>query len=434
MPEEKTLKIIALEAQNVKKLKAVTIRPDGNLVVIGGDNDAGKSSCLDAIFYALGGKDVIPPKPVREGEKKATIQVDLGDLIVVKTITAEGGGTLTVKSKDGAKYPSPQSMLDKLIGKLSFDPIAFTRMDPKKRLETLRNLAGVDTTELDNKRKALYDERTMVNREVKSAEARVASAVFHKDAPKEEISIIELSKQLQAAQEENGKYTAIKDKAVALKEEIKDTTAQIIGNCEEIDRLKIKIKELEKTNEELTKQNKASEANVERMREEFAKPRQYDSTALSRQIGEAEFINANVRANKEFERLKALEKEKIEKAESLTKQIAACEEEKTKIMAAAKFPLPELGYNDDGVTLGGVPWEQASASQQLRASVAMGIAMNKKLKIMLIRDASLLDEKSLALIAKMADEHDTQCWIERVGQGKEVSVIIEDGMVKEASK
>lgn len=63
-------KIVRLTAENVKRLVAVEIRPnpDGNLVIVGGRNAAGKSSVLDAIMFALAGKKALPAKPIREGK------------------------------------------------------------------------------------------------------------------------------------------------------------------------------------------------------------------------------------------------------------------------------------------------------------------------------------------------------------------------------
>jgi len=59
------MKIIALEAENVKHLRVVNIQPDGSLVIIGGDNAAGKTCVLDSIEYALNGASAIPAKPIR---------------------------------------------------------------------------------------------------------------------------------------------------------------------------------------------------------------------------------------------------------------------------------------------------------------------------------------------------------------------------------
>lgn len=50
------IKINKLEIENVKRIKAVKIEPTANgLTVIGGRNNQGKTSVLDAITWALGG-------------------------------------------------------------------------------------------------------------------------------------------------------------------------------------------------------------------------------------------------------------------------------------------------------------------------------------------------------------------------------------------
>jgi len=49
------VKITSLEAENVKRIKAVQIEPAATcLTVIGGNNGQGKTSVLDAIAWALG--------------------------------------------------------------------------------------------------------------------------------------------------------------------------------------------------------------------------------------------------------------------------------------------------------------------------------------------------------------------------------------------
>ena len=50
-----SVKINALELENVKRIKAVKIDPTQNgLTIIGGDNNQGKTSVLDSIAWALG--------------------------------------------------------------------------------------------------------------------------------------------------------------------------------------------------------------------------------------------------------------------------------------------------------------------------------------------------------------------------------------------
>ena len=72
-------------------------------------------------------------------------------------------------------------------------------------------------------------------------------------------------------------------------------------------------------------------------------------------------------------------------------------------------------------------------AQQLRASVAIAMAANPKLRVIRVRDGSLLDERAMRLLAEMADAHDCQVWIERVDTSGSVGFVLEDGHLKEAT-
>ena len=104
--------------------------------------------------------------------------------------------------------------------------------------------------------------------------------------------------------------------------------------------------------------------------------------------------------------------------------------DKSAALAETKKPIDGLSFDANGVTFVGIPFGQCSSAEQLRVSVAMALAMNPKLKVLLIRDGSLLDENSLKILSEMAEASDAQVWMERVSKGGEVSVIIEDGEVK----
>ena len=117
-------------------------------------------------------------------------------------------------------------------------------------------------------------------------------------------------------------------------------------------------------------------------------------------------------------------------SKSLNDEMAKIERSKSKALTKAKFPVKGLAIDDDGVTFEGIPFIQCSAAQRIRISVAIGLAMNPKLRILLIREGSLLDEKNLAMIADMAEKADAQVWLERVSKGNECQVIIENGEVQ----
>src|ERR1700678_3034713 len=129
-----SLKILGLYAENVKRLKVIEITPDGHLVQITGENENGKTSIFDAIWWALDGMSNVQKRPIRDGEDQAIVQLKLGDkaveLVVTRTFqrTPEGfDSKLKVEAADGSGFNSPQAMLDKFLGALTFDPLAFSR-------------------------------------------------------------------------------------------------------------------------------------------------------------------------------------------------------------------------------------------------------------------------------------------------------------------
>lgn len=412
--------IIELRAENFKKLVAIEIRPNGSLVTVSGMNGAGKTSTLDAIAAALGGKDLLPAEPLRRGAGKGFAEVTLDDGLVIKrTFTPGGGGSLSVASKDGAKYGSPQKLLDGLVGKLSFDPLSFSRMDPKAQAATLRDLVGVDTTELDARRKGAFDERTDVGREVKRLEGALAKLpALAADAPVDEVSVDELTAELERRRATNDTRRAevahleqLRKDAVALKRRIDDLETQLSQARASLDVLR--------------GQGTAQAAKIAALVEA-------DEGEVIERLRTAQATNAAARAAAERRRLEGGLETQRARVDDLTAAIVKVDDEKRALLESAKMPIAGLGFDDACVTLNGLPLAQASSAEQLRASVAIGLAMHPKLKVLLVRDGSLLDEKSLAMVAEMATAADAQVWVERVGKGAECAVIIEDGHVLSA--
>lgn len=423
---EKPLKIIDLRSQNVKRLKAVHIHPSGNVVVIGGQNGQGKTSVLDSIMFALGGKDAQCEQPIRNGQTRAEVNIDLGEFTVRRTFT-EAGGELTLKSREGAKIASPQAILDRIAGKLSFDPLEFSRQKPKDQLETLRSMVGLDFTAHDAERKRLFDARADLNRRHKEAEAILKNAPRHDDAPKSEQSIADLSAKLAQAQDLDKQFTRKQGDYKTLKSRIETGKTVIAGIKEDIAKLQAKLAMADKQLADL-------EAEAVKVKAEAEAIPEYDLEAMQAQLANVEAVNAKVRQNAQHAQLASATLKLKQESDDLTAKIEKLDAEKAEKLSKAPFPVPGLGLGEHGVTFAGVPFSQASAAEQLRVSVAMGLAMNPRLRVMLIRDGSLLDENSLKLVAEMAAANDAQVWIERVGTGEEVSVVIEDGEVKGAAQ
>jgi predicted nucleic acid-binding Zn-ribbon protein len=364
----------------------------------------------------LGGEKTIPSRPIHDGTKKAQIIADLGEIVVKRSFTTSGS-YLSIENKDGSKPKSPQAILDQLVGKLSFDPLAFSRMKQDEQLKVIKDLTGLDLSDLDALRAKFYEERTITSRQHKAAVALLNGAVAYPNAPKEEVSVTTLAGELEVLQNFN--------RAIEKGEE-KVKWSEIIVNALQDDLTQAK-KRLAKVEEDLEAALK-TQTDALALANATAKK---DDSEIRQKLSTAEETNSQVRANKHRKSLKTNAESLESRVNDLSSSIENIDTEKSKRIAAAKMPVKGLGMTEEGVTFNNMPFDQCSSAEQLKISVAMGIALNPKLKVLLIRDGSLLDEDSMKMLAQMASEADAQVWLERVGDKDKCAVIIEDGAVKE---
>lgn len=415
-------KIIKLISENFKRLKAVEITPEGNLVVISGRNGQGKTSVLDSIMAALAGGSKSPQMPIRKGESKAQITLELTDLIVQRNFT-EKGSYLKVTNKEGFKPDKPQDLLDKLIGMLSFDPLEFIKLE-KKQVEILKNITGLDFTGLDKQKAEVFTKRTDINREVKSLKGKLDGMQSFDNLPDQEISVVELTQKLQEMNDNVRQLDKMRSGLANMKNDYFESGQQIKETMAEITRLEQKKSALASQLETLDKDIKKGEAAING----FKVP---DTASITKQISEADTTNQKIRANRDRMDLSLELEEKVGIEDELTGQIKNIEDSKLKQLEAAKMPVQGLSFDDTGVSYNGIPFSQISQAEQLRVSLAIGLALNPKLRVILIRDGSLLDKDNLAIIKEMAEKNDAQIWLERVSDdGEGTGIIIEDGQVK----
>jgi recombinational DNA repair ATPase RecF len=424
------MKIISLTAENIKRIKAVSLKPDGKSVVIGGDNGQGKSSVLDSILFAIGGKDVICDKPIRKGEKRGEIVIELNDLTVTRRFT-EGGTSLVVKNKNGEAQVSPQMLLDKLTGDLSFDPLEFSRMDAKAQRDTLARLAGLDLDAITAEYQKAFNERTEANRLPAAIKANLAGKAIQPGLPEEEVSADDLLKKLEEIQAHNFKCTQAQTEAERLGRALSAANLAREDEAVAATSLQQQLKAVQKALEVKTQQATQVEAAYEEQLRKAAAAVKQDEAPVKSELSNLTAKNTAIRQNKFITEKQRDLKKAEEKAAALTKQLEKILDRKEKMVNEAKYPLEGLAADEGEVYYNKIPLKQASDAEQIRISTAIGMALNPQLRVMLIKSGCFLDSKSLAELHKLAAENDVQLWIERVGDGKEVSVVIEDGSVIE---
>lgn len=430
------MRIVSLTAENIKRIRAVEIRPDGNLVEITGRNGQGKTSILDAIWWALDSNKVVQSKPVRDGADSGYVRLDLGEYIVTKKFKVKGGDefttTLTVENRDGAKYGSPVELLKTFLGDLTFDPLAFSRMKARDQVVALRAMVpDFDFAANDAANDADFKARTDVNRTVRDLTARIEAIQVPESAPTERVSASDLLLELQSAMEHNETIEKERRRRGGLDARIAQLRDANDARRDDIKKLELRIADLKNA-------IAAAEQAVEELNDELDGVKDgvepIDTAPIRERIASAEEINRNVDRLVERERLVAEMERQQKISDGLTKAIDDRKAAAAKAVREAKLPVAGLELTEDAVLLNGVPFDQASDAEQLRVSIAVAGAMNPRLRVIRVRDGSLLDEDAMNTLRAYADENDMQIWIERVDSSGKVGVVIEDGMVATAMR
>ena len=415
------MQILSLQADNFKRLRAVQITPRGDLVLVAGRNAQGKSSVLDAISAALSGAGACPADPIRHGEQSATIRLDLGEVVVTRKFTA-GGSTLTLTNAEGAKFGSPQKMLDAMLGQIAFDPLEFIRMKPKEQFDQLKDVARVelDLEKVQQLNDGDFARRTELNRDAKAARAQLEGLRIpagEVPAPRDVAQLVQQVQDLNAMRND------------AVNERVVRSNKQA-----EMDRKRAQIEQLRQQAIALQTEVKALQAQLPEA-PATKEPAEFDATIadLNQQISTAQIFNDAAQQGRQAlarkAELETLAVTKETAAQGLTEAMAARQTAKEQALAAAKFPVPGLSLGDGQVLFNSVPLAQASSAEQLRISTALAMAANPKVKVVLIREGSLLDEQGLHLVAEMATAKGYQVWVEKVDSSRGIGVVIEDGSV-----
>lgn len=403
------MKVVRLHAVNIKKIKEADIEPHGNLILISGKNGQGKTSLLDCLLYALAGKREIPGMPVRKGEDKGKIELDLGDLKVVRTFT-DKETYLRVLTKEGAEYPDAQQRLTSLVKSIYFDPMQFADMKAGEQREALLKLIGVNILDEDAAEAKARNERVIVGRMLKQAEGELAGIPepSKADYSLKEVSIIDLTTrqaQLKSVIDDSAHRT---NAVTVLENDVKEAEARLAS-------LKTSLKAAQAVAK--TAADKAAKAQVE-------------IGKIETELSTADVTNDKVRQVAQYKQAKARVDEQRTSYDGWTAKVEEAIKTKGDKLAKAKMPVKGLAVDATGVTYNEIPFDQLSKSEQIKVSLGIAMAQDTGLKLIRIMDGSLLDSDNLAVIKEMATDRDYQVWVEIVDESGEIGYYIEDGEVK----
>ena len=411
--QQESIKINSLELENVKRVKAVKLEPTKNgLTVVGGKNNQGKTSVLDAIAWALGGAKYKPSQAQREGSLvEPQLHIELSNGMVVERLGKNG----TLKVTDPSGQKGNQSLLDSFISQFALDLPKFMEADKNTKAKILLQIIGVGDklSAFDKQESELYNRRTEIGRIADQKKKYADEMVQWDGVPEEIVSAAELIQQQQEILARNGRNQELRNQVNNL--EAQKTL------------LEQRIEEAQKTLNAMHEQfaelmEKLSIANTN------AKDLQDESTAeLEESIANIDSTNAKVRDNLNKQRAQTEAEEYKLQYGDLTTQIEEVRKARMELLNGVEMPLDELSVQDGELIYKGQKWDNMSGSDQLKVATAIVRKTNPQCGFVLLDKLEQMDIDTMNEFGKWLQDNNLQAIATRVSTGDECSIFIEDG-------
>jgi hypothetical protein len=415
-----SIKINKLEIENVKRVKAVKIEPTANgLTIVGGKNNQGKTSVLDAICWALGGERYRPSEPQREG---SVIPPYLHIVMSNGLVVERKGKNSDLKVIDPNGQKGGQQLLNEFVEQLALDLPKFMQSSSKEKANTLLQIIGVGEQlyELEQKEKEVYNQRHAIGQIADQKTKFAKEQPYYPDAPKEPVSASELIRQQQEILARNGENQRKRQNLYSLEAESKNIEG-------EIESLMRKLNDL---------RNKQANINIdlETARKSALDLHDESTAELEANITNIEEINVKVRANLDKDKAERDAQDYTDQYNALTVKLDAVRQAKIDLLKGADLPLPGLSVVDGELTYNGHKWDNMSGSDQLKVAVAIVRKLNPKCGFVLMDKLEQMDLDTLTDFGAWLEQEGLQAIATRVSTGPECEIIIEDGYVVGADK
>ena len=408
-----TIKINALQVENVKRVKAVALEPSANgLTVIGGKNGQGKTSVLDAIAWALGGDRYRPSNAEREGSTLPPhIKLELSNGLTVE----RSGKNNALKVVDTTGNRSGQQLLNEFVEQLAIDLPRFLQASNREKADTLLQVIGVGDQVRSLKEKEVYNRRRMIGQEADRKRKYADELPHYPAAPNEPVSASQLIRQQQDILARNGENQRKRMRANQIEHEYGRTAAHV-------SLLRSQLADAEKQLQQL-------EADLAIAQKDALDLQDESTDEIERSLQEIEQINIQVRANCDREKAEQDAAYYAQQYQDLTKELEEIRHDKYALLDSAKLPLPGLSVEDGELTYNGKKWDCMSGADQLIAATAIVRAINPKCGFVLLDKLEQLDADQLHMFGVWLQSQQLQVIATRVSTGPECSIIIEDGFV-----
>lgn len=412
--------INSFEIENTKRIKLLRYEPSSTgLTVIGGKNNQGKTSVLDAIAWALGGDRFKPSAAQRDGALMPPhLKVELSNGIVVE----RKGKNSELKVTDPSGRLAGQTLLNRFVESFALNVPKFMESNSKEKAKTLLQIIGIGDQlyKLDHDETTAYNQRHAIGQIADQKKKYANELPQFQGVPAEPVSASELILKQQEILTRNGENhrKRLRVHELACERSLLD---------HEIEDLSTKLRELEAHRASVVRDLEIAHKDADDLQDE--------STAeLEASINEVDEINRKVRANLDRAKAEMDADEYLKQYEALTDTIEKIRKAKLDLLNGADLPLPELSVEDGELTYKGKRWDSMSGSQQLQVATAIVRKLNPECGFVLLDKLEQFDPETLNEFGEWLQKENLQAIATRVSTGDECSIIIEDGMIAEQTK
>lgn len=402
-------KITSLELENIKRIKAVQITPTASgLTIVGGKNNQGKTSVLDAIMWILGGDRYRPSEPHREG----SVTPPYGKITLSNGLVVERKGKNSdLKVIDPSGNRAGQQLLNEFISQFALDLPKFMNGNNKEKANTLLQVIGVGDKlyELDQKEKELYNQRRTIGQIGDQKKKYAAELPVFPEAPNELISASELIRQQQEILARNGENQKKRN---------------------QLSELEAHNDQLQKQIDQLVMEQTKVKKDLEIARMDAADLHDESTAELEKNISDIEEINRKVRVNLDKEKAETEAQEYTQKYDEYSELLEEVRSERTDLLKGSNLPLEGLSVEDGELTYKGFKWDNLSGADQMKVGVAIVRKLNPKCGFVLLDKLEQMDMDTLNEFGVWLQQENLQVIATRVSTGDECSIIIEDGYSK----
>lgn len=462
------MRLKKIKIQNYKAIKDLNLTVDGNIYLVKGDNDKGKTT-FGRAFQRLVTKMDKPEMPVTQGEARGTIE---------GRFETKDGAVYTVlldftNDKETIRMVTPDGLSTSKVGEIreffnytnvdveEFISWSNTAEGRRKQREIVLGLlpakAKARFAELETLEKETYDKRTERNHAVKYI-STIKNDLVPSDDDVEimahEEDIISEFNTLKEKYDNAERYSSevtlkkeqISNKTTAIETEKEQHTERMETKSDMLSDLAKEIDELQRKLEEKGQEKVRLEKEMQetfKIHKEKLKSYEEELTELEKELeaiptGDPGTIKDEYdTARARYDCLTAAKKNKLRYAEAcsnleaeeksvadLSENISSIRKEKETLIVESNLPVKGLSVEDSGITLKGLPFtkEQLSTSEILITVFHIMAALNEKTPIFYLGRVESLGKAKLDEILKVAEEKGYQLFLDKVESGEDLTI------------